>query len=102
MMDAYVIPDMLAIMTEMKKQGLDFETGKVVLLGNDVLMLQYFVDEAKKVNISMSSGYVWGWQEHNPAQDLARSPASRSTSRSTTRSTARPKRQLEPVRPRRL
>ena len=69
MMDAYVIPDMLAIMAEMKKQGLDFETGKVVLLGNDVLMLQYFVDEAKKVNISMSSGYVWGWQEHNPAQD---------------------------------
>jgi ABC-type branched-subunit amino acid transport system substrate-binding protein len=40
MMDAYVIPDMLAIMAEMKKQGLDFETGKVVLLGNDVLMLQ--------------------------------------------------------------
>ncbi len=71
MMDAYIIPDMLAIMAEMKKQGLDFETGKVVLLGNDVLMLQYFVDEAKKVNISMSSGYVWGWQEHNPAQDPA-------------------------------
>ena len=71
MMDAYIVPDMLAIMKEMKKQGLDFETGKVVLLGNDVLMLQFFVDLAKKEGLNMSSGYVWGWQEHNPAQDPA-------------------------------
>ncbi|MBM3482766.1 MAG: ABC transporter substrate-binding protein [Alphaproteobacteria bacterium] len=71
MMDSYIVPDMLAIMKEMKKQGLDFETGKIVLLGNDVLMLQFLVDLAKKEGINMSSGYVWGWQEHNPAQDPA-------------------------------
>lgn len=69
MMDSYVVPDMLAIMKEMKKQGLDFESGKVILLGNDVLMLQFLVDLAKKEGLNMSSGYVWGWQEHNPAQD---------------------------------
>ena len=69
LMDAYIFPDMLAIMNEMKKQGLDYETGEIILLGNDVLMLQIFVDVAKQEGISMSSGYVWGWQEHNPAQD---------------------------------
>src|SRR3984885_11261936 len=36
LLDAYVIPDMLAIMKEMAKQGLDWQTGKIVLLGNDV------------------------------------------------------------------
>ena len=69
LMDVYVIPDMLAIMKEMVKQGLDFQSGKVILLGNDVLALDYFVGEAKKEGMNMSSGYVWGWQEHNPALD---------------------------------
>lgn len=69
LMDVYVIPDMLAIMKEMVKQGLDFQTGKVMLLGNDVLSLDYLVGEAKKEGMNMSSGYVWGWQEHNPALD---------------------------------
>ncbi len=71
LMDAYIFPDMLAIMNEMKKQGLNYETGEIILLGNDVLMLQIFVDVAKDQGINMSSGYVWGWQEHNPAQDEA-------------------------------
>lgn len=68
LVDVYVIPDMLAIMKEMVKQGLDFQTGKVILLGDDVMMLDYVVGVAKKEGMNMSSGYVWGWQEHNPAQ----------------------------------
>jgi ABC-type branched-subunit amino acid transport system substrate-binding protein len=67
MMDVYVIPDMLAIMKEMVKQGLDFQTGKVVLLGNDVLGLTYLAGEAKKAGMDVSSGYVYAFSEHDPA-----------------------------------
>jgi ABC-type branched-subunit amino acid transport system substrate-binding protein len=73
LLDVYVIPDMLAITKEMAKQGLDFQTGKVVLLGNDVLGLAYFAGEAKKAGMDMSSGYVFAFSEHDPA--LAESPA---------------------------
>jgi hypothetical protein len=66
LMDVYVIPDMLAIMKEMVKQGLDFQTGKVVLLGNDVLGLTYLAGEAKKLGMDMSSGYVFAFSEHDP------------------------------------
>lgn len=66
MMDVYVIPDMLAIMKEMMKQGLDFQTGKVVLLGDDVLGLTYLAGEAKKAGMDLSSGYVYAFSEHDP------------------------------------
>jgi ABC-type branched-subunit amino acid transport system substrate-binding protein len=67
MMDVYVIPDMLAIMKEMVKQGLDFQIGKVVLLGNDVLGLTYLAGEAKKSGMDVSGGYVYAFSEHDPA-----------------------------------
>lgn len=66
LMDVYVTPDMIAIMQEMLNQGLDFETGEIILLGNDVLMLAPVVEAAKAEGMNMSSGYVWGWQEQNP------------------------------------
>lgn len=68
LMDVYVIPDMLAIMKEMVKQGLDFQTGKVVLLGNDVFGLDYYVGEAKKAGMNMSGGYCFAFAEHDPSQ----------------------------------
>jgi ABC-type branched-subunit amino acid transport system substrate-binding protein len=66
LLDVYVIPDMLGIMKEMEKQGLDFQSGKIVLLGNDVLGLTYFAGEAKKQGMNMSSGYVYAFSEHDP------------------------------------
>jgi ABC-type branched-subunit amino acid transport system substrate-binding protein len=69
LMDAYVIPDMISIMKEMKKQGLNFENGKIVLLGNDVFALQFFHDTAKKEGLKMSNQWNWGWQEHKPDVD---------------------------------
>jgi branched-chain amino acid transport system substrate-binding protein len=71
LMDAYVVPDMLALMAEMKKQGLDFESGKIVLLGNDVFALPFFVDAAMKQGMTLKSPYAWGWQEHQPNVDPA-------------------------------
>ena len=103
LMDAYIFPDMLAIMNEMKKQGLDYETGEIILLGNDVLMLQIFVDVAKQEGISMSSGYVWGWQEHNPAAGRRHPGASRKIRAHLQREVRRHRgRELEPLRSRRL
>lgn len=72
LLNVYVIPDMLAIIAEMKKQGLDFETGKIVLLSNDVFGLNYFADEAKKIGLDLSTGYSFAYSEHNP--ELASSP----------------------------
>lgn len=72
LLDAYVIPDMLAILGEMKKQGLDFESGKIVLLGNDVFGLTYFAGEAKKAGLNLSTGYSFAFSEHDPT--LASSP----------------------------
>ena len=66
LLDVYVIPDMLAIMKEMVKQGLDFQNGKIVLLGNDVLGLTYYAGEAKKQNMDLSGGYVYAFSEHDP------------------------------------
>jgi ABC-type branched-subunit amino acid transport system substrate-binding protein len=73
LLDVYVIPDMLAIMKEMVKQGLDWQTGKIVLLGNDVLGLTYYAGEAKKQNMDLNGGYVYAFAEHDP--QLAESPA---------------------------
>ena len=73
LLDVYVIPDMLAILKEMVKQGMDFQTGKIVLLGNDVLGLTYFAGEAKKAGIDLSTGYTFAFAEHDPA--LAESDA---------------------------
>jgi hypothetical protein len=73
LLDVYVIPDMLAIMKEMVKQGLDWQTGKIVLLGNDVLGLSYYAGEAKKQGMDLNGGYVYAFAEHDPA--LAESPA---------------------------
>lgn len=73
LLDVYVIPDMLAILGEMKKQGLDFESGKIVLLGNDVFGLSYFAGEAKKAGLDLSTGYSFAFTEHDPT--LAASPA---------------------------
>lgn len=72
LLDVYVIPDMLAIIGEMKKQGLDFETGKIVLVGNDVFGLSYFAGEAKKAGLNLSTGYSFAFTEHDPT--LASSP----------------------------
>jgi ABC-type branched-subunit amino acid transport system substrate-binding protein len=66
LLDVYVIPDMLAIMKEMVKQGLDFQSGKIVLLGNDVLGLTYYAGEAKKQDMDLSTGYVYAFSEHDP------------------------------------
>ena len=66
LLDVYVIPDMLAIMKEMVKQGLDFQSGKIVLLGNDVLGLTYYAGEAKKQDMDLSGGYVYAFSEHDP------------------------------------
>lgn len=66
LMDVYVQPDMLAIMQEMQNQGLDWTNGDVMLLGNDVFMLQSFVDAAAEQGTPMNSDFVWGWQEQNP------------------------------------
>src|SRR5271169_387961 len=73
LLDVYVIPDMLAIMKEMVKQGLDWETGKIVLLGNDVLGLTYYAGEAKKQGMDLNGGSVYAFSEHDPA--LAETPA---------------------------
>jgi ABC-type branched-subunit amino acid transport system substrate-binding protein len=73
LLDVYVIPDMLAIMKEMVKQGLDWQTGKIVLLGNDVLGLTYYAGEAKKQDMDLNGGYLYAFSEHDP--ELAESPA---------------------------
>jgi branched-chain amino acid transport system substrate-binding protein len=73
LLDVYVIPDMLAIMKEMVKQGLDWQTGKIVLLGNDVLGLTYYAGEARKEGMDLNGGHVFAFSEHDPA--LAASPA---------------------------
>jgi ABC-type branched-subunit amino acid transport system substrate-binding protein len=73
LLDVYVIPDMLAIMKEMVKQGLDWQTGKIVLLGNDVFGLTYFAGEAKKQGMDLNGGYAYAFAEHDPA--LAETPA---------------------------
>jgi branched-chain amino acid transport system substrate-binding protein len=73
LLDVYVIPDMLAIMKEMVKQGLDWQMGKIVLLGNDVLGLTYYAGEARKESMDLNGGHVFAFSEHDPA--LAASPA---------------------------
>jgi ABC-type branched-subunit amino acid transport system substrate-binding protein len=73
LLDVYVIPDMLAIMKEMVKQGLDWQTSKIVLLGNDVLGLTYYAGEAKKEGMDLNGGSVYAFSEHDPA--LAETPA---------------------------
>ena len=73
LLDVYVIPDMLAIMKEMVKQGLDWQTGKIVLLGNDVLGLTYYAGEARKQDMDLNGGYLYAFSEHDP--ELAESPA---------------------------
>ena len=73
LLDVYVIPDMLAIMKEMVKQGLDWQPGKIVLLGNDVLGLSYYAGEAKKQGMDLNGGSVYAFSEHDPA--LASTPA---------------------------
>jgi ABC-type branched-subunit amino acid transport system substrate-binding protein len=73
LLDVYVIPDMLAILKEMTKQGLDWQNGKIVLLGNDVLGLSYFAGEATKQGMNLNGGYVYAFAEHDPA--LADTPA---------------------------
>lgn len=73
LLDVYVIPDMLAIMKEMVKQGLDWQTGKIVLLGNDVLGLTYYAGEAKKQGMDLNGGYLYAFSEHDP--QLAQTPS---------------------------
>src|SRR3984893_12953367 len=73
LLDVYVIPDMLAIMKEMVKQGLDWQTSKIVLLGNDVLGLTYYAGEAKKEGMDLNRGSVYAFSEHDPP--LAETPA---------------------------
>lgn len=68
-LDAYVVPDMLGVLSEMKSQGLDFEGGDVIVLGNDVLMLDVFPELAAGEGMDLTTGFVYGFQEIDPDPD---------------------------------